>query len=253
MGASAEESLPNDQGETRTMLSSLTITNQNHPQATGHQISRGIPGDSPLQLIGYDWDNTLSDSPRLYLHWQTGDGFLTEVIDDEVVELPAYAGPWGVSSNRWASITTPDNGYYVPLGQGIVWRGNQLMYNQPLSPGQSITLSQNFLSSRPIMRDYTVSARLIGFEDDGYHWAWWDLDDAVPAMGAIPTLKWIQDSRVQSPHFLAVDPYAIRGQQIGGALNLYDAFTGRTLPILDERLTAEFGWIPLGSTTVNDQ
>jgi hypothetical protein len=41
-----------------------------------------------------------------------------------------------------------------------------------------------------------VSVRLIGLEPDGVHWAWWDLQDSVPAMGAIPTLKWIDGSLV---------------------------------------------------------
>jgi len=252
VGASAEETLANDQGQTRTLLSSLTVSSQEQPQATGHPTSRRILGDSPLRLIGYDWDNTLSDSPRLYLHWHSGDGFLTEVLDGSADGMPTYAGPWGVPSNRWVSIATPGKGYYVPLGQGIIWQGEQIEGDLPLSAGQSLTLSQHFLSSRPVMRDYAVSTRLIGFENDGYHWAWWDLDDAIPAMGAIPTLKWITDSRVRSPHFLTVDPTATPDQQIGGVLNLYDAFTGRSLPILDERITAEYGWIPLGFSTVSD-
>ena len=98
------------------------------------------------------------------------------------------------------------------------------------------------------MRDYAISVRLMGFEEDGYHWAWWDLDDGIPAMGAIPTLKWIEGSQVRSPHFLTVDEAAPPGQQIGAALNLYDAFTNRVLPILDERITADFAWVPLGET-----
>ena len=72
-------------------------------------------------------------------------------------------------------------------------------------------------------------------------------------MGAIPTLKWIGGSQVRSPHFVTVDENAPGGQQIGGALNLYDAFTGRPLPILDERLTAEYGWVPLGETAVGER
>ena len=252
VGASAEDTLLNEEGQQRTMLSSLTVSSQDQPQATAHSVKRRILGDAPLHLVGYDWDNTLLDTPRLYLHWQTEEGFQTEVLDGSVDPMPAYAGPWGVPSNRWSSILTPGKGNYVPMGQGIIWRGKTLESDQPLSEGQSITLSQHFLSSQPVMRDYAVSTRLIGFENDGYHWAWWDLDDAIPAMGAIPTLKWIGGSRVRSPHFVTVDPSATPGQQIGGALNLYDAFTGQSLPILDERITTDYGWIPLGLATVKD-
>ncbi len=137
-----------------------------------------------------------------------------------------------------------------PFGRGIVWHGDPLDNSQSLAAGQSLTLSQRFLSSQPVMRDYAVSVRLIGYEDDGYHWAWWDLDDDIPAMGAIPTLKWIGGSQVRSPHFLTVDDGAPPGQQIGGALNLYDAFTNRVMPILDQRIMVDYSWLPLGISIV---
>jgi hypothetical protein len=206
-----------------------------------------------LRLLGYDWDQTLPGRPRLYLHWQTAAGYETEVRDGQAGSLPPYNGPWGVASGRWSRVTQPANGQYVPLGQGVVWHGDVLDETQPLDPGQNLTLYQHFLSSRAVLRDYAVSVRLIGFEEDGFHWAWWDLDDSIPAMGAIPTLKWIGGSQVRSPHFVTIDEHAPSEQQIGGALNLYDAFTGRPLPILDERLMAEYGWVPLGETEAEDR
>ncbi len=92
--------------------------------------------------------------------------------------------------------------------------------------------------------------RLIGYEEDGFHWAWWTLDDSVPAMGAIPTLKWIEGAAIRSPHFTPVSSLAVEGQKLGGALAVYDAFVKRPLPILDERITAQYQWIPLGSGMV---
>jgi hypothetical protein len=65
-------------------------------------------------------------------------------------------------------------------------------------------------------------------------------------MGAIPTLKWIGGTQVRAPHTLPINPQAQPGQQIGATLRLYDAFTNRPLPILDERITNQFAWIPLG-------
>jgi hypothetical protein len=252
VGAADEEVMLNEAGEPRSLLSALTVTSQDQPYATANPLKRKVPGADLQQLVGFDWDNTLADAPRLYLHWQTKEGYQTDIVDEPIDVLPPYVGPWGVLSQGWSSVLTPHKGYYVPLGQGIVWRGEPLSSDTLLLANESITLSQHFLSSQPVMRDHTVSTRLIGFEDDGFHWAWWDLDDAIPAMGAIPTLKWIAGSRVRSPHFLTVDPTATPGKEIGGALNLYDAFTGRTLPILDDRLTSEFGWIPLGLTTISE-
>ena len=69
-------------------------------------------------------------------------------------------------------------------------------------------------------------------------------------MGAIPTLKWVSGSFVRSPHRVTVAESALPGQAITGALTLYDAFTNRPLPILDERITAENPWIPLCCATV---
>ena len=249
-GAADQEVLLNETGEPRTFISSFTVTSQDHPYATANPLKRKIPGKDRQQLVGFDWDNTFTDQPRLYLHWRSGEDYQTKIVDKPLGSLPSYVGPWGVISNRWSCVLTPGKGYYVPFGKGIVWRGQPLTGERPFSPNQSIILSQHFLSSHPVLRDYTVSTRLIGYEDDDFHWAWWDLDDGIPAMGAIPTLKWINGSQIRSPHFLTVDPAAKPGQQIGGAVNLYDAFTGRTLPILDERITSNFNWVPLGTTSV---
>jgi hypothetical protein len=252
VGAYGAGPLLNEKGEPRTTLATLGVSSQAHAQATLHPLRRTIAGERDLRLLGYDWDHTLPERPRLYLHWQTEQGFETEVREGEAGSLPPYSGPWGVASNRWSWVTRPANGQYVPLGQGLVWHGDLLDETQPLYAGQNLTMYQHFLSSRPVLRDHAVSVRLIGFEEDGFHWSWWDLDDSIPAMGAIPTLKWIGGSQVRSPHFVTVDENATGGQQIGGALNLYDAFTGRRLPILDERLTAEYGWVPLGQTAVEE-
>jgi hypothetical protein len=131
--------------------------------------------------------------------------------------------------------------HYVPLGQNIVWLGDL-----PSSADSPIILPQQFAAARPITQDLVVSTRLIGYEPDGFHWAWTDQDDAIPAMGAIPTLKWIAGSQVRSPYFLAVSDSATPEQTIGATLRLYDAFTNRPVPILDERITNENPWIPLG-------
>jgi hypothetical protein len=205
-----------------------------------------------LRLVGYDWDNTL-DTPRLYLHWQTEQGYQTEVRDDispDGFALPPYFGPWGVvRTNR--QLTNNQQQKYVPFSQGIIWTGEKFDQS-PLSSLQELTLRQTFHSSRPVLRDLVVSVRLIGYEADGFHWAWWNLDDWIPAMGAIPTLKWISGSGVTSPHTLQVDESAQPGQTIGATLRLYDAFTNRPLPILDNRITndLQLPWVPLGQTTI---
>jgi hypothetical protein len=137
-----------------------------------------------------------------------------------------------------------DSEQYLPFGSGIIYLGATPDHGD--SPPGNLRL--HFAASAPIQRDYVVSASLIGLNPDRT-WAWQDLDDGVPAMGAIPTLKWIAGSRVTDPHRLAVPPDAPPGPVIG-TLILYDAFTGRPLPLLDERLAAAAPWAPLGEWTV---
>ncbi|MEJ2748200.1 MAG: hypothetical protein P8183_09880, partial [Anaerolineae bacterium] len=242
------------ESDNRLTIANLTVTAMSQPPYTQNQVYRTVPGERPLlRLVGYDWDNTLNGRPRLYLHWQTEQGYQTEVRDDVTPDgftLPAYFGPWGIPINN-QQLTMNSQQFYVPLGQGIVWTG-PLLDQQPVTRGQQLTLRPTFHSSRPVLHDLVISVRLIGYEADGFHWAWWDLDDWIPALGAIPTLKWIGGTAVQSPHTVQVDPVAQPGQTIGATLRLYDAFTNRPLPILDERLTNELQlpWIPLGQTVV---
>lgn len=247
------------EGDNRITITNLAVTAMSRPPFTQNPVYRTVPDGR--RLVGYDWDNTLNGRPRLYLHWQTEQGYQTEVRDDIAPDgftLPGYFGPWGLAIDHQpltihpsASSGQAQQQFYVPLGQGIVWTGEPLD-QQPITSNQQLTLRQIFHSSRPVLHDLVVSMRLIGYEADGFHWAWWDLDDWVPALGAIPTLKWIGGTAVHSHHTVQVDPAASPGQTVGATLRLYDAFTNRPLPILDERITNELQlpWVPIGQTVV---
>lgn len=232
----------------REFLTEVDIMRASSPPFTRNKVRRQLIDEKGDVLIGYDWDHSLPDRQRLYLHWLSrSGGFYTQTIDDAAVDsinLLPYRGPWGVPVERWEFPRDRDSGHYVPLGQGIVWTGETLN-GLELSPDESVVVDQEFHSSRPLNRDYVVSVRLIGLEPDGVHWAWWNLQDWVPAMGAIPTLKWITGSFVRSPHRVTVAESATIGQALTGATTLYDAFTNRPLPILDERIVNENPWIPL--------
>ena len=255
-------------GVARAAISKLIVTPMSRPPVTQNPTYRTVADERPLRrLIGYDWDNTLPGQQRLYLHWRTEEGYQTAVRDNEatdLITLPAWLGPWGVVSEQWTvdSGSFEDSGrivdsrqrrsHYVPLGQGIVWTGETISNLQSPVSSNSLSLPQHFISSRPVTRDLVVAVSLIGYQADGVNWAWLDQDDSVPAMGAIPTLKWVEGSRVRSPHFLTVNPAAPSGQALAATLRLYDAFTNRPLPILDERIMAEFPWVPLGQSVTDN-
>jgi len=236
------------ESNTREALTVVGVTTAPSAPFTRNKVQRLVSGQPVQSLIGYDWDHTLPERTRLYLHWQTAsDGYSTQVVDDAALDqltLPPYRGPWGVPIEAWRFPSGRDGGHYVPLAEGVVWTGETLN-GLILAPEETVVVDQEFHSARPINRDYIVSVRLISLEADGVHWAWWDLNDSVPAMGAIPTLKWVAGSFVRSPHGVTVAETAKPDQAMTGALTLYDAFTNRPLAILDERITAENPWIPL--------
>jgi len=236
-------------------------------------------GERPSRtLLGYDWDSTIPGQFRLYLHWRTAQGYQTEVRDLTAAEnifLPPLQGSWGLSG-RWTIPPPRPDDHYVPLGLGIVWTGQSLSaLASPLAPGTMHNFSQRFVSGRPVWRDLVVSVRLVGLADDGFTWTWCDLVDSVPAMGGIPTLKWIGGSAVlarrtiiypeepvpflayctsqkPAPHapILHVAPEATPGETVSASLTLYSAFTNEIVPILDERITARYAWLPLGQSTL---
>lgn len=247
--------LPNAAGESRSQLTGVTVNSMAAPPFTHGQSNRPLAesGDMFLRLVGYDWDNTLSGRSLLYRHWQTVDGYVTErvQVDGDGAPMPDWYGPWGLVL-RGTTMRPNREQYYVPLGQGIIYTAEPPLAGIDLAAGSSVTLPAHFASSAPVLRDLVVSVRLVGYEPDGFHWAWWDLHDSIPALGAIPTLKWIAGTRVRDPHPLRASEEAESGQEVGGILMLYDAFTARLLPILDAEISAELLGIPLGTTTIKE-
>ncbi len=244
IGAYGSEPLLSEAGESRTMIATLPVKAMSWTPYTQNPVNKPL-ANSSRTLVGVDWDNSLAPDTRLYIHYQTEEGYITyDYSYLKGVFVPNALMAWGFTDEAWV----PDENLtqnYVPLGQGITWIGDTLPSTE--SP---ILLSQYFAASRPITQDLVISTRLIGYEEDGYHWAWTDQNDSVPAMGAMPTLKWIAGSEVRSPHFLIVSENAQPGQTIGATLRLYDAFTNRPVPILDERITKTNPWIPLGTQTL---
>jgi hypothetical protein len=246
VGAYSTGPLLDEAGEARTRIGGVMVATMGQRPYSQNRVYRPA-ADGSRRLVGYDWDRTLPGRTRLYLHWQTAEGYVTEVRDDGNGVLAEMVGPWGITGNYQIPNPKSQNQNYVPLGQGVVWLGDSISNRQLPIPGQSLVLGQRFGSGRPVLRDLVVSVRLVGFEADGFHWAWWDLNDGVPAWGAIPTLKWIGGSRVYDPHVVMVDGAAVEGQTVGGLLVMYDAFTGRPVAILDEGISQETTWIPLGT------
>ena len=79
------------------------------------------------------------------------------------------------------------------------------------------------------MRDYVISVGVLGSATTDAP------SDGVPAIGAIPTFKWIGGSVVKDVHLIRV----LGGGEAELTLGLYDAFTTAALPPLDERIARQ--------------
>jgi hypothetical protein len=229
-----------------------------------------------LALMGVDYDTSLEGTRRVYLHWHrfgTEDGdydvllyandavvtrsrlpqiplgsYLTTAHDLPVTIMPLQVelrsaddavtrlGPWGWRrEGRLVLPTPPPRSHYVDLGGEMLLAGAD--YRR--LPGDMVRVELRLLAKKPILHDYVVSVRLT--DEAGRLLS---QDDTVPALGAIPTLKWIRGSSVSDVHFLPL----VAGAQVGPlrlSLIVYDAFTMRTLAVLDDRLAKLGPSVPL--------
>ena len=113
--------------------------------------------------------------------------------------------------------------------------------SQSVAPGDRLVIDLRFFATRPLTRDFIVSVQMIGAEN-----SWKAVSDSVPALGAIPTLKWIAGSSIVDRHVIDVPANATSGPA-SVSLILYDHFTQQPLALLDARLAQHGPSIPLGS------
>ncbi len=234
-----------------------------HPQ---HRPFAGGP-----TFVGVDYDDTLAEGRRVYLHWQAASrpavarlfsgqqqvaeatvpaaqqpGYLSVALDlppgtrdlslslatADGGELLAQRGAWGLL--RRAPLTLPlprPRQHYLPFGGKLALTGIEA--SPAWQGGETARVTLRFLGLRPITLDYVVSVRVDGTGRVP------GPSDSVPALGAIPTFKWIRGSRVDDVHLMQVLPAASgpgatgQGQLVVG---LYDAFTAEALMPLDERI-----------------
>ena len=129
----------------------------------------------------------------------------------------------------------------IALSGGIHFMSSTASSSGELHPGDRLTLDLKFVASRPILRDLVVSVQMNG--------ATHVVDDSVPALGAIPTLKWIAGSEVVDRHVLVI-PQDVTPGTATVTLSLYDAFTQEPLALLDAELIKQGPTIPLGTWTI---
>ena len=226
-----------------------------------------VPFANGVRLIGVEQDASVEGVHRLYLHWRypseveceavvtgsdgasssaslaspPGSDHLTTVHDlpegsgslnvkllsTGTGESIPSLGPWRIP--RSATVALPPTraqSRHVSFGREMALTGVDI---GPQRLDRTLNVTLSFLALRPIPNDYVVSVSAEA--EDG---SWKAQHDTVPALGAIPTLKWVSGWRVTDPHVLQIPEGAVGSARL--RLTVYDAFTFRPLPVLDDRL-----------------
>ena len=158
-----------------------------------------------------------------------GTGELRLALRGRDQTLPAR-GAWGFSRTRPVRLPRAGAGpvHYLPFGGKPALVGMRV--KGTWAAGRQERVALRFLGLRPMVRDYVVSLGLEGsvVSDAPSDW--------VPALGAMPTFKWIRGSRVNDVHLVNL----VEGRgEAELTLGIYDAFTMLALPPLDERFARQ--------------
>jgi hypothetical protein len=101
-----------------------------------------------------------------------------------------------------------------------------------------------FIAARSLVQDLIAKVELTGN-------GWRAQMDTVPVGGGLPTLKWIAGSRLRDRYTLTLPADVAPGPALL-TLGWYDAFTQRTLPLLDPRLAQLGVSALLGTVEIED-
>jgi hypothetical protein len=202
-------------------------------------------------LIGVDHDFSIGGTQRVFLHWQgTGTQSCTAQLSlngaivgsapiaalaagdqqtisidvpptDSSLQLTILGSDGQPASRRtawgiWATIPlglppAHPQDRYVPLGGGITLVGADSGVNLD-------TYNLYFLARHPLLRENALSLRAGTIQQD-----------SAPALGALPTIKWIAGPTITDRHLIYGDVPHVQ-------IILYDLYTQQSLPILDPKL-----------------
>ncbi len=120
------------------------------------------------------------------------------------------------------------------IGQGAFLLGHDLNAGV-LRPGESILLTLYWQALEEMDVSYTVFTHLLDAEERV-----WGQADSIPLGGEAPTTSWLRGEVITDRYRIVVDPEAPPGTYVI-EIGMYDAATGRRLPILvdDQRLEGD--------------
>ncbi len=257
------EPLPTADGEPFTLLTELDVEPTARLPFTLHP--QRVPYAGGPTLVGADYDRTAPDTLRVYLRWRgptdggtlhlrapggaegaaslpalpqgayqtvavdlpgTAHGLLSLSLTDATGKERIAAGPWGWPLWRVPLVVPPGDVRFVPLGDEMAVVGVQA---SPAAPGARMTVDVTLVGLRALTTDNATSVRLM---DDAGRFL--GAHDCQPALGTVPTLKWIAGSRVRDRHLISIAP-DWAGGSIRATLVAYERFRMTPLPPMDDR------------------
>ena len=223
---------------------SIEVMAADQPAITLHPLSLRFPYDA--ELMGVDYDTGIPGRWRLLTHWMLPTQPITVAMMNTMDEpagatqsLPARSpsaryftlvhdiaptlGLHLIGVDTGVSYAIPDGApgeRYIPFADQFVMTGVSSVRD-----GTQLKVDVWWRAIKPIFRDYVMSVRVSGEGFSAAH-------DSVPVLGALPTLKWIQDTAVMDRHVFTV---ASPNTKLSGVVVVYDSVTQQILPALDER------------------
>jgi 4-amino-4-deoxy-L-arabinose transferase-like glycosyltransferase len=225
-------------------------------------------------LVGVDYDRSVPDVLWVVLHWRgpvepgwqvqvrTADGLRAAAplspIPEGTYQTVAVDLPGAVKGALRLALTNAEG--QVQRAAGVWgWAGDEVQLPAPAPDarfvllgdemavigataktvaGETVVVDVTLVALRPLMTDDATSVRLV----DGQG-RWLATHDTQPALGAVPTLKWIRGSHIVDRHLLPL-PQDFAGGEVRATFVAYERFRMTPLPALDGRFSSE---VPLGS------
>jgi hypothetical protein len=212
-----------------------------------------VPGSIGSPLLGVDYDTGVPNQLGLKTQWSTplwdvdvsllnSDGHVLETkhlkgVPDGLTQQGLIAGSpqflffqipiqrnlkFAISNVQFPiSLPNYANGdRYIPFADQLALIGSSTQRS-----GDKLTIDLRWLAAQPLTQDYKISVRLRGTNFYKAH-------DGVPALGAIPTLKWIRGSEITDRHVFDLAGYI---GPLEAEVVVYDNVTRLPLIPLDER------------------
>ncbi|MBN1179193.1 MAG: DUF2723 domain-containing protein [Anaerolineae bacterium] len=273
--AAGFETLPLADGAPSLALTGLDVPPADSRPFTLHP--RRVPFADGPTLVGIDFDRSAADTLRVTLHWRGPNaaqrtvrvrarggaeavvslmplpdgayqtvavdlpgnprGLLAVALINGEGEVLRAAGPWGWPLGELWIFAPPADARFVPLGREFALVDVDA---RPSANGEAFIVDATLVGMHALTADYSTSVRLVA--EDG---RWLASHDGQPALGAVPTLKWIAGSRVTDRHVLPL-PADFSGGGVSATLVAYERF--RLAPLVP--MSGWFYTVPLGTWTL---